>query len=566
MKNITNNIKITTYIIVIMIVSLIAIIGVGVMGYYGVGTVNDNVANMYEDALIPIQQANDLANKVMLLRIEMMRLSELGYSSSIANSISSLDVEVREMIEAYEIVDEESNHYLMFSIFQRNYDGFMKFFDDFRDRLFNGEEATPEDKLRLTTQGNQMITNLSMVIDYNRTAAEELSINSNNIFNKTRNDMLGVFAGAGIVILLFCLFLITNIKKAIKETINDYETISNGDFSIEIEANGKNEFNVMRKSLGNTIGTIATMLTEVKGRSFKVNQHCQELATVSEQMASSSEEVAITIQEIAKGSVTQTEELNNINHIIVPFNDKLQKMVSSINEVNSYTQKTDTMVSDGNETLQDLVESINKFNELFIEVREKVNEFSGSMNNIKSITVLIKNISDQTNLLALNAAIEAARVGEAGKGFAVVANEIRSLAEETKIASEDINQLLVTLSASNTDIINSTSEIQADTENQTKALQNMLESFGIISQQISGILPKVNEISKSILEINEDKDIVIAKVNDVINIAEGTSASAQQISASSEEMSAASHEVALTAQSLKELMDSMESEVNKFKL
>lgn len=75
-------------------------------------------------------------------------------------------------------------------------------------------------------------------------------------------------------------------------------------------------------------------------------------------------------------------------------------------------------------------------------IQESVNQLHTLNKKVSSIAQMITQIANQTNLLALNASIEAARAGEHGRGFAVVAEEVRKLAESTKVSLSEVDQIL----------------------------------------------------------------------------------------------------------------------------
>src|SRR4029077_18897250 len=113
--------------------------------------------------------------------------------------------------------------------------------------------------------------------------------------------------------------------------------------------------------------------------------------------------------------------------------------------------------------------------------KAKVREMTEAAQRIGDVVRLINEIASQTNLLALNATIEAARAGDAGKGFAVVANEVKSLANQTAKATEDISAQI--------------SAIQSATRQAVQAIRGIGGTIGEISQISTSISTAVQEQS-----------------------------------------------------------------------
>ncbi|SNT33186.1 Methyl-accepting chemotaxis protein, partial [Anaerovirgula multivorans] len=347
-----------------------------------------------------------------------------------------------------------------------------------------------------------------------------------------------------ITLLGFSFLIIGILKKSIKEMNGIFENVATGDFTLEIDTNQKNEFGLMKKSLGSTLKDISSMIVNMKNNINNTNNSAGALTNICEQMTAAAQEVAASIQEVAKGSNSQAEDLAKISDIVNDFGKELEATVLSIQNIHENTKKTDAMVSQGNGKLQQLIDSTQTISQSFNEVSDHVKMLDNRLEEIGEITHAINSISDQTNLLALNAAIEAARAGEAGKGFAVVADEIRKLAEQSKNSSVHINELLSNITNSSGEIIETTTKGIENLKGQEQVVHSTISSFKEILADISNVIPMIENANNSINIVDDSKNDIVARVDTIASISVDNSAIAQQIAASSEEMSASVEEVA----------------------
>ncbi|CAO4847931.1 MAG: hypothetical protein CNLJKLNK_00744 [Holosporales bacterium] len=210
--------------------------------------------------------------------------------------------------------------------------------------------------------------------------------------------------------------LMEAISHPIQESMITLKKIATGDFSsgMEGEYSGifkdlQSEFETTTKNLSVTLSKINRIALSVNKAAESIVVSAQEVSEKTESQASALEQTAASLEELSATVKGNAEHAQESEHL---------------------AQKTQTVVYAANETMKETIHSMGNI--------------ESSAKKINGIIQVIEEIAFQTNILALNASIEAARAGQAGSGFAVVAAEVRSLAQRSTEASQDIKKLIET--------------------------------------------------------------------------------------------------------------------------
>jgi methyl-accepting chemotaxis protein len=219
--------------------------------------------------------------------------------------------------------------------------------------------------------------------------------------------------------------------------------------------------------------------------------------------------------------------------------EELTIMVAAVSEkatinVKSVASATEEMASSVNEIGRQVQESARMANEAVDQARitnSRVSELSKAAARIGDVVELINTIAGQTNLLALNATIEAARAGDAGRGFAVVASEVKALAEQTAKATGEIGQQITGIQSATQESVNAIKEISG-------TIEKLSEISSTIAAAVEEQSAATQEISRNVQEAAQGTQQVSSNITDLQRGASETGSASSQVLSSAQSLSA----------------------------
>ena len=258
--------------------------------------------------------------------------------------------------------------------------------------------------------------------------------------------------------------------------------VADGDLTKPVEGNANDEAGLLLSSIGTMTRSLSGLVTRVKQSSVSLMSTATQISATSKQQeatvnafTASTTEIAAAVKEISATSM---------------------ELLSTMDQVNSAATRTSELAASGRNGLSDMDTTMRQLERSTGSISSKLAVIREKANDINVVVTTITKVADQTNLLSVNAAIEAEKAGEYGLGFLVVAREIRRLADQSAVATLDIEQMVRHMQSA-------VSAGVMEMDKFTEEVRRGVGTASVINTQLGQIIEQVQGLSGRIDSVNE---------------------------------------------------------------
>lgn len=296
--------------------------------------------------------------------------------------------------------------------------------------------------------------------------------------------------------------------------------------------------------------------TDTKKSAEEVASAAEQLSSSVEESTNSSKQIAVAIEQIAKGASIQSISAEENRRLVEKLSEIYKDMKDMAEDGENRTTNLQVLLKTNKSNVDNMIFSIGKSADASIKSAENVKILGEKTNNINKIVDQIANVTLLTNMLAVNGSIEAARAGEFGRGFSVVAGDIRTLANDSSENAEKIKDMVRRMQTQIT-------IVSTDIETAGKIALQEVEGAKKTTTNLEKIETDTNSIQSGIMEITQGAKEATKALDQAQKAIEDIAAGAEQAKKSSEEAGKAAIESSKGMQTISEAVEDIASQADE---
>lgn len=323
---------------------------------------------------------------------------------------------------------------------------------------------------------------LSELIEMNRGQADTAA---REIRSAVRIMEVGLLIAILLAILVSAVcgwLLMSAITTPVNRIVNTLKSLESGDLSVKLDLHRRDEFNAIELGFNSMVGELKNLVGNAQRSAVQMTTSVTEIAATSRQQQATATETAATTTEIGATS----------REIAATSRD----LVRTMGEVSDNAEQTSILAGTGQLGLARMEEIMHQVMGAADVVNGKLSILNEKAGNITQVVTTIVKVADQTNLLSLNAAIEAEKAGEYGKGFAVVAVEVRRLADQTAVATYDIEQMVREIQSAVSAGVMGMDKFSEEVRRGIGEMAQMGDQLTQIIQQVQALAPRIQMVNE----------------------------------------------------------------------
>lgn len=513
--NLIKNRKLKTKLSINIVITTIMLIGLGATSFLGFRHVADLSDNMVDNNVAPMREIATIQTNMAQINIDILTMFDtINGKATLIKDIDSLYAANDEALHAFKKANLTAEDKKQLAYFEEKLadmkSAASSVISDTSSALDDAELLGAQNRYyqNVKTKFDDATKQLNVLNDMNYEEVEKSSQAISNFGVKISLIFTAVIVAMLISLFIFNAYITKVILKGIRHLQTAVHKVSSGDLSYRSTYNGRDELGDITNDLNEMSENLRLMIEDVKKASTDVKSSSDNVIISSEIISAMTTEMDIEMKMMGEQIQTQIGSMKESTEAMDQMTGGVQNVAEYALKVSDLTKDSAEKTNDGIAVINNLVSQMDRISGVMRSSTDVVSQLVNRVGEVEKALDTVTNIADQTNLLALNAAIESARAGEHGRGFAVVAEEVRKLAEQSRLAVVDINTVLKKIQTESKTTIEVMNNGLSESEAGQKIISETEETF-------SDLLNRVNDISLQMQNVSQETEEMAAGIEEV---------------------------------------------------